>query len=153
MKDMIARRLALVALAGFAVWAAAGCVPTARVNVTGGWSATLTFTNGPMAGFQRGFTLDLADSEGVVTGTVRLPSHGGLTYLIQVTYGRVRGEALFLEAAGTDDQIAPPAAITLTLDGEISAAGITGIGTQTVNGTPYDFTWQAVLVAPPPPEA
>jgi len=42
--------------------------------------------------------------------------------------------------------------VTLKLDGDFLETQMSGSGTQTINGTTYKLTWEAVLVAPLLPE-
>lgn len=151
MKDRTVRRTARFAVMLVATAIVAGCIPAVRPDVSGGWTATQTFTSGPMAGFTQAFSLQLEDDDGTLSGNLRLPSPGMQSFSLALTYGRVRGDSVVIEAAGMNDLLTTPAAVSIRLDGEVSGVTMTGIGTQTVDGRSFDFTWEAVLTTPPAP--
>lgn len=133
--------------------AVVSCAPAARVNVSGGWSGTITWTSGPMASLKSSFSMDLFDDEGDVTGSAVFPAGAMQTFQIPVTRGEVHADTIVFEAAGQNDITTPPTPVRFTFDGEVTATTMSGVGTQFVNGASYTFTWQAVLVAPPAPES
>lgn len=151
MKDRTVRRTARLAVVLASAAIVAGCIPAVRLNISGGWTATLTYANGPMAGFTQAFSLQLEDDEGTLSGSLRLTSHGMQSFSLDLTYGRVRGDSVVIEASGTNDLLSTPVAVSMRLDGEVSGSTMTGIGTQTVDGRSYDFTWEAALTTPPAP--
>jgi hypothetical protein len=139
-------RLAFVLLV-FAV----GCTPVARVNLTGGWSGTFSYTSGPMTSLSSSFSMDLFDDEGSITGSAIFPSSAMQTFEIPITLGETHADTVVLEASGFNDKTTPQTPVRFSFDGEATATTMTGVGTHTVNGTSYAFTWVATLVAPPPP--
>jgi hypothetical protein len=140
-------RLACILLA-----CAVGCAPAAHVNLTGGWSGTFSYTSGPMTSFTSSFSMDLFDDEGSITGSATFPSSAMQWFEIPITNGETHADTVVLEASGFNDKTTPQTPVRFSFDGEATATTMSGVGTHTVNGTPYTFTWQATLVAPPPPE-
>lgn len=145
--------LRLASLGCVVLVAAVSCTPAASVNVTGGWSGTITWTSGPMASLTSAFSVDFFDDEGDLTGSATFPAGSMLTFEIPLTRGDVHADTIVFEAAGQNDITTPPTPVRFTFDGEVTATTMSGVGTQFVNGTSYTFTWQAVLVAPPAPES
>ena len=145
---MLFFRLGLVVLA-----CVVGCTPAVQVDLTGGWSGTYSYTTGPMTSLTSSFSMDLVDDDGRIRGSVTLPSYGMLTFDLPVTRGETHADTVVLDALGVNDQVTPPATVRFSLDGKVTATAMSGIGTHTVNGTSYAFTWQATLVAPPPAES
>jgi len=132
--------------------AVVSCAPPASFDVTGGWSGTLTYTSGPMTSLSSSFYLDLVADDGSLSGTGSFPSAGGRSFSIPVTQGEVHADTIVFEAAGENRDVQPPATVRFAFDGETTATTMQGVGTHVVNGTAYNFTWRATLVAPPPAE-
>jgi hypothetical protein len=95
--------------------------------------------------------MDLFDDEGSITGSATFPSSAMQSFEIPITLGESHADTVVLEASGFNDKTTPPTPVRFSFDGEATATTMSGVGTHTVNGTPYTFTWQATLVAPPPP--
>ncbi len=145
---MLLCRLGLAALA-----CVVGCGPVVHIDLTGGWSGTYTYTSGPMTSLTSSFSMDLVDDDGDISGSAIFPSHGMSTFEIPVTHGETHADTVILEASGTNDQVTPAAAVRFSFDGNVTTTTMSGIGTHTVNGTAYTFTWEATLVVPPPDES
>jgi hypothetical protein len=95
--------------------------------------------------------MDLFDDEGSITGSATFPSGAMQTFEIPITLGETHADTVVLEASGFNDKTTPRTPVRFSLDGEATATTMSGVGTHTVNGAPYTFTWQAILVTPPPP--
>jgi hypothetical protein len=146
------KRLVFVVRLAFILLACAvGCAPAARFNLTGGWSGTFSYTSGPETSFTKSFSMSLFDDEGSITGSATFPSSALETFEIPITRGETHADTVVLEASGFNDKTTPQTPVRFSFDGEATATTMSGVGTHTVNGTPYTFTWQATLVAPPPP--
>lgn len=146
------KRLVFVVRLAFVLLACAvGCAPAAHFNLTGGWSGTFSYTSGPMASLSSSFSMDLFDDEGSITGSATFPSGAMQTFEIPITLGETHADTVVLEASGFNDKTTPRTPVRFSLDGEATATTMSGVGTHTVNGAPYTFTWQAILVTPPPP--
>ncbi len=141
--------LRLVAMTSVVLAGVASCTPVASINVSGGWSGTISWTTGPMASLQSNFSLDLFDDEGDIAGSVTLPAGGSNTFEIPVTQGEVYADTIVLDAAGANPLTTPPTPVRFTFDGQVGGTSMSGVGTQFVNGSAYTFTWRATLVAPP----
>ncbi len=129
------------------------CAPVPSVNVTGGWSGTMTYTSGPMMSLNSAFSMDLFDDKGDLAGSAEFPSGAIGSFDLPVTRGEVHADTIVLEFAGQNDVVIPSVPVRFTFDGEATATTMSGVGTQFVNGTSYTFTWRATLVAPPAPES
>lgn len=146
------KRLVFVSRLAFVLLACVvGCAPAAHFNLTGGWSGTFSYTSGPMTSLSSSFSMELFDDEGSITGSATFPSGAMQTFEIPITLGETHADTVVLEASGFNDKTTPQTPVRFSLDGEATATTMSGVGTHTVNGTPYTFTWQATLVAPPPP--
>lgn len=129
--------------------AAVSCAPTAPVDVSGGWSGTMTYTSGPMTSFTSSFRLDLFADDGTVAGSVTLPSGYGNEFEIPVTLGEVHADTIILEAEGMNTFTTPDTPVRIAFDGAATATSMSGVGTHVVSGSAYTFTWSATLVTPP----
>lgn len=146
------RKRLLVRLALTVAVFASGCSALITVNVTGGWGGNLTWTTGPGTGFTSPFSLDLAQVEKDISGTITLIGRATETYTINITFGRATGSTVEFTASGVNDVIAPAVNVTFDFDGESDGTEMSGTGTANIDGNVYEFTWTATLVAPPPAE-
>jgi hypothetical protein len=144
-KGMIARVLLLAAF-----WLSGCSFFSSPIDISGLWIGTIQWTTGPV-GIQSPITLDLIHEGRDLSGTVTLMGPGSAPFDLDITDGRARTVSMSLEASGTLP-INPPQRVTLELDGDFLDTQMSGTGTQTVNGTTYHLTWEAVLVAPAIPE-
>ena len=139
----------VVVLAGVA-----SCTPAVRVDVSGGWTGTYTYTSGPATGFKYTFALNLVDDEGAVTGSGSFPSSGSTdNFVIPITRGEVHADTVVLEASGQNTYTNPATPVRFTFDGNVTATTMSGVGTHVVGSVSYGFTWQATLTSPPAPES
>jgi hypothetical protein len=143
LKGFVARIVMLLCLF---LW---GCFLVAPVNITGTWMGTMEWTSGPKAGFIDPITLTLVHSDRELTGTVRLPSPGGLSFSLPIVQGSTRNADLFLIARGANDQVPGNPMVEFQIDGEFEQEVMAGDGTQSIDGKVYAFTWQAVLTTDP----
>ncbi len=127
------------------------CAPVARIDVSGGWSGTMTYTSGPMTSLNSAFSMDLFDDEGSLAGSAEFPSGHIGSFEIPVTHGEVHADTIVLEFAGQNDVVVPSIPVRFTFDGQVTATSMSGVGMWFVNGTSYTFTWRATLTAPPAP--
>ena len=142
----------IVRVGMLAVLVLTGCTASVRIDLPGLWQGTITWTNGPAAGIASPLAFDLVHEDRTLSGTVTLISHGSQTFDLPITGGRGRNFSLEIEASGTNPLVTPPAAVTLHLEGDYSASLMSGAGTQTVNGTTYQLTWEAALIWTPSEE-
>lgn len=146
-------RLALFCRLGFVLLACVvGCQPVMRMDVTGRWRGTFTYTSGHVMGITGSFRMDLQSSDGTITGTASFPSAGMKEYQLPITRAEIHADTVVLEASGTNDLVPPPAVVEFSFDGRVTPTTMSGVGTHTVNGTSYTFTWRTTLTAPPPAE-
>ncbi len=146
-KQLIAK---VVLLAGF--WVTGCTFFSSPIDISGLWVGSIQWTDGPGAGFTSPITLDLLHIDRDLSGTVTLAGPGSSSFDLAVVEGRAKTVSMSLEASGVL-ATSPPQNVTLTLEGEFLETQMSGTGTQTVNGTTYNLTWEAVLVAPLiPPE-
>jgi hypothetical protein len=129
------------------------CAPAARIDVSGGWSGTMTYTSGPMTSLNSAFTMDLFDDKGTLAGSAEFPSGWMGSFEIPLTHGEVHADTIVLEFAGQNDVVVPSVPVRFTFDGQVTATSMSGVGMWFVNGTSYTFTWRATLTAPPAPES
>jgi len=144
--DLLARlsSAALVLLAG-----AASCTQLAQVDVTGEWLGTILWTSGPMTSFQSLFSLDLVDDEGTVSGTATVSGSGMSQFEMPILFGEVHADTVAIQAEGLDPMTSPPTPVRYAFDGEATTTTMSGVGSLTVRGAVYTFTWQATRTAPP----
>jgi len=141
-KAIIARLLLLV------VFGLSGCTFfSSPIDISGLWVGSIQWTDGPAAGFTSPITLDLIHEDRDLSGTVTLVGPSSISFGLTITDGRARTHSMSLEASGVLP-IDPPQGVTIDLDGDFLETQMSGTGTQTVNGTTYRLTWEAVLIAP-----
>ncbi|MCK5584852.1 hypothetical protein KAJ02_02160 [Candidatus Bipolaricaulota bacterium] len=128
-----------------------GCFFSAPINITGTWIGTMEWTSGPAASLVYPIVLNLVHENRELTGTVRLPSHGSLTFEIPIVQGTARSVNLSLVARGVNPWIAPEPTIEFEIEGRFDQTAMSGEGTQSIDGTTYEFEWEAVLVTEPVP--
>jgi hypothetical protein len=149
-KAIIARVLLLAAF-----WLSGCSFFSSPIDISGLWVGTIQWTDGPAAQLVSPITLDLVHEGRDLSGTVTLTGPASTSFDLDITDGRARTFSMSLEATGTLP-INPPLDVTIKLDGDFLQTQIgmemSGTGTQTVNGTTYRFTFEAVLVAPAIPE-
>lgn len=129
-----------------------GCIPSIRVDLTGGWSGQLLWTDGPSAGFVSPFFLDLILADRELSGSVRLTGPASQSFDLPIVEGRARNFSLDLAANGTNPLITPPVTVSFAIDGDYTETSMSGTGSQIVNGSTYAFTWEAVRISGPPAE-
>jgi hypothetical protein len=154
-RDALSRlQKAVMVRVGLAVlFVLTGCMASIQIDLTGVWAGSITWTSGPGAGIGRPVTLDIVLDGGDLTGTVTMMAHGSQTFDLTIFHGRARDGSLELEASGTNPYVSPPVSVVLTLDGEYSVSQMFGTGTETVNGTAHNLSWEASRVSPPPDTA
>jgi len=139
----------IVQLIGFAVLFLSSCLFSPPIDISGRWDGWITWTDGPAAGFTSPITLALLHENRAVSGTITLIGPGSQPFDLPITQGSASGSTLFLTASGTNENIVPPVSVSITLDGDYDATGMSGTGSQTIDGNTYHFTWEATLSAPP----
>ena len=145
-KAIIARGLLL------AVFWLSGCsFLSSPINISGLWIGNIQWTDGPGAGFTSPITLDLVHADRDLSGTATLVGPASLSYTLTISQGHARTVSMSLDASGVLPTN-PPQNVTISLDGDFHETQMSGTGTQTVNGTTYHLTWEAVLIAPVIPE-
>lgn len=148
MTKAIVVRIAL--LATLFLW---GCFFSITINITGVWQGELEWTSGPATGFVYPILLDLTHEGREVTGTVTLVSHSQYTFEIPVVQGSARSGNISLVARGTNPWVPGEPTIEFTIDGDYDQTAMTGEGTQSIDGTTYEFTYTAVLTTEPVTES
>ena len=128
-----------------------GCFFSAPINITGTWIGSMEWTSGPAAGIVYPIVLDLVHADRELTGTVTLPSPGLLTFEIPIVQGSARSVNLSLVARGTNPWITTEPTIEFEIEGRFDQTAMSGEGTQSIDGTTYEFEWEAVLVTEPVP--
>lgn len=145
-KAIIARVLFL------AVFWLSGCsFFSSPIDISGLWIGNIEWTDGPGAGFTSPITLDLVHEDRDLSGTATLVGPGSASFNLDISDGYARTVSMSLEASGTLPTD-PPQNVAIELDGNFHETQMSGTGTQTVNGTTYHLTWEAVLIAPAVPE-
>jgi len=143
LKALVTRILMLACLL---LW---GCFLAPPVNITGTWTGEMTWTSGPGAGFVQLISLTLIHEDREVTGTVTLPSHGGLSFNLPIVQGSARTGNLSIVATGTNPQVTPEPTVEFRIDGQYEQTVMSGNGTQSIDTSVYSFEWQAVLITEP----
>jgi len=145
-KAIIARVLLL------AVFWLSGCsFFSSPINISGVWSGTLLWTDGPAATFTGPLTLDLVHEDRDLSGTVTIDGPGSEPLELDIDDGYARTHTMSLEASGVVAGTTPQN-VTFEIEGDFLESQMSGTGSQTINGATYHFTWEAVLIAPPVPE-
>ena len=143
LKGFVTRILMLACLL---LW---GCFLTAPVNITGTWTGEMTWTSGPATGFVYPIVLTLVHEDRTVTGTVTLPSPGGLSFDLPIVQGSARSINLSVVATGTNPWVTPVPIVEFRIDGQYEQSVMSGNGTQAIDSSVYGFDWQAVLITEP----
>ena len=128
-----------------------GCFFSAPVNITGTWIGTMEWTSGPATSFVYPIVLNLVHEDRELTGTVTLLSHATLSFELPLVQGSARSVNMSLVARGTNPWITPEPTIEFEIEGRFDQTAISGEGTQSIDGTIYEFEWQAALVTEPVP--
>ena len=140
----------IIGMVFIVVFAIAGCIGVDPIDVSGGWTGFMTWAEGDQnAGFTTPITLDLAQEGQTVSGKVGLMGPGSNPFSLSITRGSVHGHSVSIDASGTLDLIPQPASITISLTGDSDGEMVSGSGTQTIDGVPHPFTWEAMLTSPP----
>ena len=142
-KALVTRILMLACLL---LW---GCFLTTPVNITGTWTGEMTWTSGPATGFVYPIVLTLVHEDRTVTGTVTLPSPGGLSFDLPIVQGSARSVNLSIVATGTNPWVTPVPTVEFRIDGQYEQSVMSGDGTQSIDNSVYSFEWQAVLITEP----
>ena len=142
-KSLVVRAALLVA------FVLTGCTGAIRIDLTGTWEGTLTWTSGSAAGLTSVLRLDVTHDGNDLSGTVTLVSHASQTFEIAITSGRAKSGSLTLEASGTNDLVTPSATVSLSLEADYDETQMSGSGTQIINGTTYTIDWEATLIWSP----
>lgn len=120
------------------------CALFPTIDVTGTWTGLLTWAEGdPLAGFTSPITLVLVQEEKAITGEVQLAAGGAASFTLTITSGSAQGQSFTISASGQYEGVSPPAAVTVSLQGTGDEEQLSGMGTQTIDGVPHSFTWQA----------
>jgi len=129
----------LLGVLGFAV----ACALFPTIEVTGTWTGRLTWAEGdPLAGFTSPITLVLMQEEKTITGEIQLA--GGSTFFtLTINSGKAQGQSFTISASGQYEGVSPPAVVTISLQGTGDEEQLSGTGTQTIDGVPHNFAWQA----------
>ena len=124
-----------------------GCFGFAPVNVAGTWSGLLTWTSGPANEFTKPITLilDQQEKETQITGDIGLMGPGSKPFSIPITGGTAGIGSFTIQAAGVMDVITPNVNVQIDLEGKRDGNVLSGTGTQTNDGVPYTFDWNATL--------
>lgn len=146
-KAIIARGLLLVVC-----WLSGCTFLSPPADISGLWTGNLQWTDGPAATFTGPIALDLLQEDRDLSGTVTVDGPGSAPLALSISSGRARTASMTLEASGTLTTN-PPQTVTVELDGDFHGSDMSGTGSQTINGTTYHFTWEAVLIVPAIPEA
>jgi len=134
---------------GLAVLFLSSCFFPPQIDISGRWDGWITWTDGPAAGFTSPIILTLAHNDRTLSGTITLIGPGSQPFDLPITQGSADRGSLFLTASGKNNNISPPVSVSITLDGDYDATGMSGTGSQTIDGNTYHFTWDARLTAPP----
>jgi len=146
-KAVVARLLLLAAF-----WLSGCSFFSAPIDISGFWQGQIQWTTGPATGFVSPISLDLVHDGRELSGTITLAGPSATSFDLTITEGRARTVSMSLEASGVL-AITPPQTVTLELEGDFLETRMSGTGSQTINGTTYELTWEATLVAPAvPPE-
>jgi len=151
---MIKTRKALIArLLLFIVFWLSGCsFFSSPIDISGLWTGQILWTSGPATGFTSPISFDFLHVDRDLSGTVTLIGPGSIPFELTITEGRARTVSIAFVASGAAPTN-PPQNVTIDLEGEFLETQMSGTGTQTMNDATYEFTWEAVLVAPlVPPE-
>ena len=143
LKAVVARILIFLCLF---LW---GCFLSPPVNISGTWTGTMEWTSGPATGFVQLFSLNLVHEDREVTGTVTLPSPGGLSFNLPIGQGSARTANLSIVATGTNPQVTPVPTVEFRIDGQYEQSVMSGKGTQSIDASVYSFDWEAVLITEP----
>lgn len=119
------------------------CALFPTIDVTGTWTGLLTWAEGdPLAGFTSPITLVLVQEEKTITGEIQLVG-GSTSFTLTINSGKAQGQSFTISASGQYEGVSPPAAVTISLQGTGDEEQLSGTGTQTIDGVPHNFTWQA----------
>lgn len=146
-KAVIARVLLLAAF-----WLSGCTFLSSPIDISGLWEGQIQWTTGPATGFVSPISLDLVHDGRDLSGTITLAGPAASSFVLTITTGRARTVSMSLEASGVLE-ITPPQNVTIELEGDFLETRMSGTGSQTVNGTTYELTWEATLIVPAtPPE-
>jgi hypothetical protein len=144
------RKLVAVRLALFAAVLLSACSAIVRIDVTGEWSGTLLWTTGPQASFTSPISLSLVHEGRYVTGTVTLMGPGSQPFALTITDGLAEGHSIEILATGTLELPTSSLQVTILLEGDFDEHNMSGTGSQSFEGSSYEFTWELVRISGPP---
>ena len=147
LKKAIIARLMILAV----FWLSGCSFFSSPINISGLWEGQLQWTDGPGAGFTSPITLDFVHDGRDLSGTITLVGPGSISFDLDITRGTTRTHTMSLDASGVLPTN-PAQNVSLELEGDFDETQISGTGTQRVNETSYNLTWEAVLIAPAVPE-
>ena len=126
-----------------------GCLGLTIIDVAGTWSGHITWTSGPATSFTSPITLTLvqAEKETEIRGEIGLMGPGSKPFSIPITAGTAGNGTFTIQGAGEMDVITPPVSVQIDLEGSRERDVLSGTGTQTNDGSPYNFNWSATLQA------
>jgi len=127
-----------------------GCMSFVNVDVTGQWQGTLTWIDGPSSGFNSPISLILVHESRDVSGTVTLMGPGSQPFDLTITDGRTNARSIRLQASGMLTLVTPSLNVSTSLDGDFDDNNMSGTGSQTIEGSTYQFTWELVRISGPP---
>ena len=137
--------VAIAVLAG--MLSLSGCFGFTPVDVVGRWTGSIAWTSGPASGFTKPLSLTLAQEETQITGEIGLMGPGSKPFSIPITEGTAGNGTFTIRAAGVMNVISPPVSVQIDLEGSRERDVLSGTGTQTNDGSPYNFNWSATLQA------
>ncbi len=127
-----------------------GCFPAfAPIEIAGTWSGTITWTEGPSAGFTTPITLILTQDGADIAGEIGLMGPGSKPFSVPITEGTAGSSSFTIEGSGSVDVLTPPVNVVVSLHGESDGQTMTGTGSQKIGNSTYAFTWTASLTAAP----
>ena len=144
------RKAILARVVLFAALTLGGCVLLVSVDITGEWTGTLLWTDGPSLGFTSSISLTLTHENRSVSGTVTLMGPGSQPFDLAISSGRTSARSIRIEASGVADVLTPPRNVSISLDGDFDEDRMSGAGFQTIDGNTYQFTWELVRISAPP---
>jgi len=145
-------KLVVVRLALLAAVLLSACSVIVRIDVTGEWSGTLLWTTGPQAGFTGPISLSLVHDGRDATGIVTLMGPGSRPFDLTILDGIAEGRTIEILATGTLDLDTSSIEVTILLEGDFDEQNMSGTGSQSFEGSSYEFTWELVRISGPPTE-
>ena len=144
------QKIVLTRVALIAACLLGGCMSFVNVDITGEWQGTLTWIDGPSATFISPISLALVHENRDVSGTVTLMGPGSQPFALTITDGRTNARSIHLQASGTLTLATRDLSVSISLDGDFDGTNMSGAGSQTFDGSSYQFTWELVRISGPP---